>query len=247
MSLLGIVGGTGLARLEGLEIEREDAADTPWGEPSAPLIHGQLDGLRVVFLARHGREHTIAPHAVNYRANVWAMHAAGVRRIVAVNAVGGIAKSCDPGRLVIPHQLVDYSWGRANTFCEGPGQPLQHIDFTEPYSRELRALLLAAASRAGIEALDGGVYAVTQGPRLETAQEINRLDRDGCDIVGMTGMPEAALARELSIEYACCGVVVNWAAGRGEGIHRELERWVEHGMASARGLLRALAVELREP
>jgi 5'-methylthioinosine phosphorylase len=246
VSLLGIIGGTGLTRLEGLEIERDEAVATPWGTPSAPLVHGVLRGLPAVFLARHGPGHTIAPHAVNYRANLWALHAAGVRRIVAVNAVGGIAQSCAPGRLVIPDQLIDYSWGRAGTFCEDPGSPLQHIDFTEPYSAELRGLLLAAAARAGLDALDGAVYGVTQGPRLETAREIDRLERDGCDIVGMTGMPEAALARELGMDYACCAVVVNWAAGRGGDIHGELERWVELGMASARGLLSVVALECRE-
>lgn len=240
MSMLGIIGGTGLANLDGLEVERRDAVSTPWGGPSAPVLHGRIGGQAVVFLPRHGTAHAIAPHAVNYRANIWALREAGARRVVAVNAVGGIADEFAPGTLAIPDQLVDYSWGRAHTFCEDPVQPLQHVDFTEPYSRALRAELLAAAAGAGLRARDGGVYAVTQGPRLETAAEIARLRRDGCDIVGMTGMPEAGLAREAGLEYASLAVVVNWAAGRSEDIHGELERWVSDGMAAAQRVLNAL-------
>ena len=240
MSVAGIIGGTGLAQLEGMQVEREQSVTTPWGEPSAPLLFGRLGGAPAVFLARHGRSHAIAPHAVNYRANIWALRESGVDRVIAVNAVGGIGPDFAPGTLVIPHQLIDYSWGREHSFCDGQEAALQHIDFTHPYTPTVRSLLLRAGARAGLALKDGGVYAVTQGPRLETAAEINRLQRDGCDIVGMTGMPEAALARELGIEYACCAVVVNWAAGRGDDIHGELGRWVESGMASARRLLEAV-------
>lgn len=243
MSALGIIGGTGLTSLAGLQLERRQTVTTPWGEPSGPLLHGRLAGRRVIFLARHGSAHALAPHEVNYRANIWALHDAGVSRVIAVNAVGGIGDGFPPGALAIPDQLIDYSWGRAHTFYEGPGQPLQHIDFTTPYSGDTRALLLAAAKRAGLDVTDGGVYAVTQGPRLETAAEIDRLERDGCDMVGMTGMPEAALAREIGLEYACCAVIVNRAAGRGAGIHAEFDRWVEEGMAAARRLLHALLEE----
>jgi 5'-deoxy-5'-methylthioadenosine phosphorylase len=244
MTPTGIIGGTGLAQLEGLEIEREARPDTPWGTPSAPLLHGHFAGRAVVFLARHGSEHDIAPHAINYRANVWALRAAGVSRVIAVNAVGGISSDCAPGSLVIPDQLIDYSWGRAHSFCDGVAAPLAHVDFTEPYAAAVREWLLWAGAAAGVEPRDGGTYAATQGPRLETAAEIDRLQRDGCDIVGMTGMPEAALARELGLDYACCAVVVNWAAGRGGDIHAELDEWVEAGMAAARRLLRAaLAAE----
>ncbi len=240
MSMLAIIGGTGLAALDGLQVERSDALSTPWGEPSAPLLHGRIDGRPIVFLARHGTARAIAPHAVNYRANIWALRAAGVQQVVAVNAVGGIGDGFAPGTLAVPAQLIDYTWGRAHTFCDGPIEPLQHVDFTEPYSRALRAELLAAAHAAGIPARDGGVYGATQGPRLETAAEIVRLARDGCDIVGMTGMPEAGLAREAGLEYACLAVVVNWAAGRSKDIHAELERWVNEGMAGARRVLGAL-------
>lgn len=239
MSVLGIIGGTGLAQFEGLRIERQEAVSTPWGAPSAALLHGRLADRPAVFLARHGREHTIAPHAVNYRANVWALREAGVDGVIAVNAVGGISDTFAPGTLAVPDQLIDYSWGRAHSYFDGSGQPLQHVDFTAPYSPAMRELLLRAAETAGLDVRDGGVYAVTQGPRLETAAEIDRLARDGCDIVGMTGMPEAALARELGLEYACCAVVVNRAAGRGGDIHGELERWVAQGMTAARRLLQA--------
>lgn len=239
MSAVGIIGGTGLARLEDLELEREEVLRTPWGEPSAPLLHGRVAGRAVIFLARHGPGHTIAPHAVNYRANTWALHAAGARRVIAVNAVGGIGPDFAPGRLAIPRQLIDYSWGREHSFFAGGDAPVQHIDFTEPYTPGLRRMLLEAGARAGLELIDGGTYAVKQGPRLETAAEIERLARDGCDMVGMTGMPEAGLARELGLDYACCAVVVNWAAGRGGDIHAELEQWVEAGMAQARRLLQA--------
>lgn len=244
MSLLGIIGGSGLTSLEELQIEQRLTVGTPWGEPSGPLLHGRVAGRPAVFLARHGGDHTLAPHEVNYRANVWALHHAGVRRVIAVNAVGGIGEAYQPGVLAVPHQLIDYSWGRAQTFCGGADRPLQHIDFTEPYSRTMRALLLEAAARAGLEAVDGGVYAVTQGPRLETAAEIDRLARDGCDLVGMTGMPEAGLARELGLEYACCAVVVNRAAGRGTDLHGELDRWLQEGMAAARRLIGAAFVGL---
>jgi 5'-deoxy-5'-methylthioadenosine phosphorylase len=237
MSMPGIIGGTGLMTLEGLQLERRQTVRTPWGDPSAPLLHGRLAGRPVVFLPRHGSAHTIAPHEVNYRANIWALREAGVRRVIAVNAVGGIGARFAPGTLAVPDQLIDYSWGRAQTFSGGTGEPLQHIDFTEPYSAGLRALLLAAAVRAGIHAHDGGVYGVTQGPRLETAAEIDRMARDGCDLVGMTGMPEAGLAREIGLEYACCAVVVNRAAGRGTDIHGELAQWVATGMSAARRLI----------
>lgn len=245
MNTLGIIGGTGLACLEGMQVVRREDVTTPWGAPSAPLLHGTLAGRQVTFLARHGSEHTIAPHEINYRANVWAMREAGVGGVVAINSVGGIGEEFTPGTLAVPDQLIDYSWGRAHSYFEGSGQPPRHVDFTQPYSSALRELLLAAAARAGLEARDGGVYGVTQGPRLETAAEIDRLARDGCHLVGMTGMPEAGLARELELAYACCAVVVNRAAGRGGDIHAELERWVESGAAAVRRLLHAACAELQ--
>ncbi|HKX39253.1 MAG TPA: S-methyl-5'-thioinosine phosphorylase, partial [Burkholderiales bacterium] len=197
-------------------VGRRKVARTPYGDPSGPITFGRIGRSDVLFLARHGYGHTIAPHEVNYRANLWALKQAGGDAVVSVASVGGIRNDIWPGALLLPHQIIDYTWGRAATFFEGPGAPVNHIDFTEPFSRQMRARLLSAAASAGERIMDGGVYATTQGPRLETAAEINRLERDGADIVGMTGMPEAALAREIGLEYATIAVVANYAAGRGD-------------------------------
>jgi 5'-methylthioadenosine phosphorylase len=214
--MLAIIGGSGLTQLSSLEVGRRKVVRTPYGDPSGALTFGRIGACEVVFLARHGYGHTIVPHEVNYRANVWALREAGVDAIISVASVGGIRNDLWPGELVLPHQIIDYTWGRASTFFEGPGQPVNHIDFTEPYSRALRERILTAAGAIGERLMDGGVYAATQGPRLETAAEINRMERDGADLVGMTGMPEAALARELGLEYATIAVVANYAAGRGD-------------------------------
>jgi len=214
--MLAIIGGSGLTQLSSLEVGRRKVVRTPYGDPSGALTFGRIGNCEVVFLARHGYGHTIVPHEVNYRANVWALRQEGVDSIVSVASVGGIRNDIWPGTLVLPHQIIDYTWGRASTFFEGPGQPVNHIDFTEPYSRALRERILEAAGAIGERLMDGGVYAATQGPRLETAAEITRMERDGADLVGMTGMPEAALARELGLEYAAIAVVANYAAGRGD-------------------------------
>ena len=214
--MLAIIGGSGLTQLANLEVDRRKVGRTPYGEPSGALTFGRIGKREVLFLARHGYGHTIAPHEVNYRANLWALKEAGADAIVSVASVGGIRNDIWPGTIVMPHQVIDYTWGRPSTFFEGPGTHVNHIDFTEPYSRELRSRLLKAAAACGERVTDGGVYAATQGPRLETAAEINRLERDGADIVGMTGMPEAALAREIGLQYAAIAVVANYAAGRGD-------------------------------
>ncbi|HEX7249581.1 MAG TPA: S-methyl-5'-thioinosine phosphorylase [Burkholderiales bacterium] len=217
--MLAIIGGSGLSKLANMEISRRKVMRTPYGEPSGALTLGRIAGCDVIFLARHGYGHTIAPHQVNYRANLWALKEAGAKEIVSVASVGSIRKDLWPGVLVLPHQIIDYTWGRPSTFFEGAGVAVHHIDFTEPYSAALRGKLAAAAAACGERLADGGVYAATQGPRLETAAEITRLERDGADIVGMTGMPEAALAREVGVEYATIAVVANFAAGRGESEH----------------------------
>ncbi|HEX9433964.1 MAG TPA: S-methyl-5'-thioinosine phosphorylase [Burkholderiales bacterium] len=214
--MLAIIGGSGLSKLGNMEITRRKVSRTPYGEPSGALTFGRIGGCDVVFLARHGYGHTIAPHEVNYRANLWALKDAGAGEVVSVASVGAIAARLAPGALVLPHQVIDYTWGRPATYFEGKGAPVNHIDFTEPYSRTLRAKLTAAAKACGEAVTERGVYAATQGPRLETAAEIDRLERDGADLVGMTGMPEAALAREISLEYAAIAVVANYAAGRGD-------------------------------
>ena len=214
---LGIIGGTALQALA-VEQPRAEAVDTPWGQPSAPLVSGRLGGCQVWFVNRHGVDHSLPPHRVNYRANIAALAQAGVEGILAVNAVGGISPAvARAGTWVVPDQLVDYTWGRSHSFCDGAEGTLQHIDFTEPYCPRLRRAILAAADASDLACRDGGTCAVTQGPRLETAAEIVRLERDGCDIVGMTSMPEAALAREKGIPYAALALVVNPAAGKGGG------------------------------
>lgn len=213
--MLGIIGGSGLDRIAELEVLSRQQVSTPYGAPSAPLVSGLLNGRPVVFLPRHGEAHTIAPHRINYRANLWALHAHGIRDVVAVSAVGGISAGMDAGALIVPDQIIDYTHGRESTFFDGTGRPLTHVDFTLPFCRNLRTRLLRAGGAAGETVRDGGTYGATQGPRLETAAEIDRMERDGAHVVGMTGMPEAVLARELEICYAMLAVVVNPAAGRG--------------------------------
>lgn len=212
--MLAIIGGTGLTKLENLKITHRQVMRTPYGEPSGPMTFGTINQHEVMFLARHGYGHTIPPHMVNYRANLWALRDQGAKRIVSITSVGGIRDDLTPGTVVVPDQLIDYTYGRDFTYFDGKDRPVTHIDFTQPYNDALRQQILAAAERAGVKCLDGGVHAVTQGPRLETAAEIDRLERDGADMVGMTGMPEAALAKELGLAYATIAVVVNHAAGR---------------------------------
>ena len=224
MSLdLAIIGGSGLYNFPGLQHVEKRAIDTPFGSPSGAVVIGTIADRPVAFLARHGEDHLLAPHRVNYRANIWALHSAGARRIVGVNAVGGIRADMRPCAVAVPDQLIDYTSGRASSFSDMEGSKVVHIDFSEPYSESLRKSLLAASTRASIDIVDGGCYGATQGPRLETRAEIVRMKRDGCDLVGMTGMPEAALARELSIEYASIALVANWAAGCGDEVEISIE------------------------
>lgn len=212
----GIIGGSGLARLAELREPRRQVVRTPWGDPSCPLTHGRMGDAEVVFLARHGYGHTLAPHEINYRANIWALKQAGVDGVVSVATVGGIRDDFGPGTLVLPDQIIDYTTGRCCTFFEGPGQPVIHVDFTWPYDEGMRTLLARAAEHLGETMASSGTYGCAQGPRLETAAEIRRMARDGCDLVGMTGMPEAVLARELELPYAALAVVANHAAGTGD-------------------------------
>ena len=218
--MLAIIGGSGLTRLATLDVRSREPLATPYGAPSAPLTFGSIQGREVVFLARHGDGHTIAPHAINYRANIWALHARHARDVLSVASVGAIRSEFAPGTLVVPGQIIDYTWGRESTFSSGADDKVTHIDFTRPYCEALRQRILRAALEAEESVFDGGTYAATQGPRLETAAEIDRLERDGADIVGMTAMPEAALAREKALCYAAIAVVVNPAAGRGSSAER---------------------------
>lgn len=243
MSTLGIIGSSAMDPLQGFEQSRASNETTPYGEPSSRLLHGQISGQQIIFLARHGEEKSIAPHLINYRANLWAFQHAGVERILAVNAVGGISQRCVSGSLVIPDDLIDYTHGREQTFFDGTAKDLRHMEFAAPYDEEMRQQLCAAAAAEEIVFVPGGTHGIVQGPRLETAAEIKRLARDGCEIVGMTGMPEAALAREMGLAYACCGVVVNQAAGIGSGsIHMEIDATKAEGMAKFNQLLQRFLV-----
>jgi len=214
--MFGIIGGSGLVKLAALDTPRRQVMRTPYGEPSGALTFGRLAGRDIVFVARHGYGHTIAPHEINYRANIWALKELGVEGIFALATVGSIRADLVPRSLVVPHQVIDYTHSRTSTFFESGLNAITHIDFTQPYTERLRQRLLEAAARAGEAVFDGAVYACTQGPRLETAAEVDRLERDDADIIGMTGMPEAALAREAQLDYASLSVVVNHAAGRGD-------------------------------
>jgi len=242
--MLSIIGGSGLTQLANLEITHRQVIRTPFGEPSGALTMGRLSNEEIIFLARHGYGHTIPPHEVNYRANIWAIHSRGVKDLVSVAAVGGIHADLKPGTIVIPDQIIDYTHGRKTTFREGKDSPVVHMDFTEPYCPKVRELCLRAVKDAGETCIDGGVYATVQGPRLETRAEINRLERDGATMVGMTGMPEACLAKEIGLCYATIGVVANFAAGRGsskDAIHYdEVEAVLAQSMQRVRNILEHL-------
>lgn len=248
MAKLAVIGGTGLGEIPGFECDATFELDTPFGRPSAELLVGQLNGHPLAFLPRHGAGHTIAPHKINYRANIRALKDHGIEAVIGVAAVGGISPDVPPGSLVVPDQIVDYTYGRAHTFFEDEDAPVVHVDFTYPYDEPLRQRLLAAAAKAEVPITAAGVYGATQGPRLESAAEINRMDRDGCTIVGMTGMPEAALAREAELAYAHLAVIVNEAAGRGapgEIITMDIIRGhMERGMGQVVDVLRAVATDL---
>ncbi|MEO7916005.1 MAG: S-methyl-5'-thioinosine phosphorylase [Dokdonella sp.] len=240
---LAIIGGSGLYQFKGLEDIERHVMDTPFGKPSGDIVTGLFAGKRLAFLARHGESHSVPPHRVNYRANVWALHQLGAQSVIGVNAVGGIRDDMGPRAVVVPDQIIDYTHGRLSSYCDVDGAKVEHIDFSYPYTSDLREELVAAAGRAGIECVDGGCYGATQGPRLETVAEITRMRRDGCDLVGMTGMPEAGLARELGVRYACLALVANWAAGcgdEGEISIEEIFAHLEHATANVAPIIRHL-------
>ena len=240
MTKLAIIGGTGLTQLGDLTLIKRDKLTTPYGAPSADFITGELNQKEVIFLARHGSPHTIAPHKINYRANIWGLKQLGVEQIIAVAAVGGITEVMLPAHIAIPDQIIDYSHSRLHTFFEDENYPVTHIDFSYPYSQKLRSILITAAAKANINITPIGTYGCTQGPRLETAAEIKRMEKDGCDLVGMTGMPEAALAKELGMDYAAISVIANWAAGKtaGEITMAEIEQNLHIGMDNMAQLLK---------
>jgi len=236
---IAVIGGTGMNQWPGLVVESSQDIRTPYGMATAPIVSGRINGHPVLFLARHGEGHKIPPHKINYRANLWALKSVGVQQVLAIAAVGAIAEWFAPGEIALPRDLVDYTWGREHTYHDGvPGTELHHIEFTYPYTPSLRQSLFEAAGAADTVVSGAGTMAITQGPRLETPAEIQRLKLDGCDMVGMTGMPEAALAAELGLEYACIAVSVNWAAGIGSGgIHDEIRESIERGMLKVQGTL----------
>ncbi|WP_411834607.1 S-methyl-5'-thioinosine phosphorylase [Pseudoxanthomonas mexicana] len=241
---LAVIGGTGVYRLAALQDVETHEVDTRFGAPSGPVRIGRLGERRVAFLARHGEGHSVPPHRINYRANLAALKQLGAARVLALNTVGGITERFGPRVLACPDQIIDYTWGRIPTICEEPGEEVLHVDFGDPYTPRLRGDVLAAAAAVGADVVDGGCYGATQGPRLETRAEIARMRRDGCDLVGMTGMPEAALARELGLDYACLAIVANWAAGCGDGLEitmPEVLANVEAASAALPELIGALA------
>lgn len=242
---LAIIGGTGLTELPGLTICNLHETETPFGKTSAPVVEGLLQGVRLFFLARHGHPHKVPPHLINYRANIWALKNSGVTDVVAINAVGGITQAMTPGALVLPAQLIDYTYGREHTFFDGNFAALHHIDFSQPYSAALADQIAGSASAIQEKVVSGGVYGATQGPRLETAAEIQRMERDGCDIVGMTGMPEAALASEMDLKYVSLSLVVNWAAGKtDEELSLEMmQAQLTDGMERIKQIVARLAVD----
>jgi 5'-deoxy-5'-methylthioadenosine phosphorylase len=239
--MIAIIGGSGLARLSVMEITHRQVVRTPFGNPSCALTFGRIGSANVVFIARHGYGHSLAPHEINYRANIWALKQQNIKGIIAIGAVGGIRADMVPGAIALPDDLLDYTWGREHTFFEGLDKPVVHVDFTHPYCPELRQRVLDAAVAESVAVIDGGVCACTQGPRLESCAEINRLERDGADIVNMTGMPEAALARELELPYALLTVVANYAAGREDSRQRvdfsAASTVLDQGMLSVERLL----------
>jgi 5'-methylthioinosine phosphorylase len=243
---LGVIGGTGVYRLANLEASEAVELSTPYGAPSGLIRVGLLDGRKVAFLARHGESHSVAPHRINYRANVHALHQLGARRLLGINAVGGIGERMGPRVLAVPDQIIDYTHGRLASFCDVEGAKVEHVDFTHPYTPALRTALLRAGAGLGLRLVDGGTYGATQGPRLETLAEIARMRRDGCDLVGMTGMPEAVLARELGIGYVCLSLVANWAAGCGDEAEITMDEVMQNMAAATEQVPELLAAFLRQ-
>lgn len=241
MSTIAIIGGTGLTQIEGLKITRREMARTPYGAPSGPVMFGELYEREVIFLARHGHGHTIPPHRINYRANIWALREAGADQVVAIASVGGIAPECAPQSVVIPDQIIDYTHGREHTYFDGSPERVEHVGFAEPYSDTVRQRLITAAREAGVPLVESGCYGVSQGPRYETSAEVARMQRDGCSISGMTGMPEAGLARELALPYASCSAVLSWCAGRTPGQEGDvLGEGVQVSLANIRATVQAM-------
>lgn len=245
MFKLAIIGGTGLSQWaadHASDTQTLPLATTPYGAPSAAIQVCTVGDTQCYFLPRHSHPHSIPPHKINYRANIWALNELNVDAVVAINAVGGIGQAMEPGAISCPNQIVDYTWGREHTYFDGTTDDLLHVEFDHPYHELTRQWVIETANQANISMIPTGVYGATQGPRLETVAEITRLKNDGCDLVGMTGMPEAALAKELKLPYACVSVVVNWAAGLTDDpvTHESIKATLDHCMKDVHSLLMAL-------
>ncbi len=220
---LAIIGGSLLSNINNLTPVTEERIKTPFGEPSDNFNIGKINDFDIVYLNRHGSGHNLAPHQINYRANMFALKLLGVTHVIAIAAVGGITEKMSPMKCVIPDQVIDYTYGRMQTYNDGDEEHVNHIEFSYPFDEFLRKKLKDAVDMEDRDCVTQATYGATQGPRLETVAEIKRMERDGCDIVGMTGMPETALARELEIDYANLSLVVNWAAGKSDKTHQAAE------------------------
>lgn len=247
--MLGIIGGTGLSEIDCFQSLGEECIPTPYSKQDVRVVLCQYQTQKFAFLPRHGRGHKVPPHSINYRANIWALHQLSVTNLIAVNAVGGIHQELRPGTFAVPNQIIDYTAGREATYHDDDSNGVRHIDFTDPYDQRLREILLKVCRNGklpGTKVMEGGVYGCTNGPRLETAAEIDRMRRDGCDMVGMTGMPEAALAREAGVAYASLALSVNWAAGIGAGIITmdEIQRVLDTGVGQIKSILKAVVTEI---
>ena len=243
---IGIIGGSGFTALSSLQVQYTDEVTTPYGKPSSPLTVGYIDGHQIVFIARHGLDHGVAPHQINYRANLWALKNTGVQVVLATATVGGIDSACHPGKILIPDQILDYTHSREHTFSPLNGD-LFHIDFTQPYCESLRQLLITTSGQLGMDVVSHATYAATQGPRFESAAEVARYERDGAQVVGMTGMPETSLAREIGLCYATVALVVNYAAGRREKLINtdEIKHAYQHSADQVTKLLAATIAGLK--
>jgi 5'-methylthioadenosine phosphorylase len=205
---IGIIGGSGLYNIEGLRKITERSVRTPFGVPSDKVVLGELDGIRIAFLSRHGRGHRINPSGINYRANIYALKSLGVRRVISVSAVGSMKESIKPGDVVLPDQFIDLTKRRASTFFEGG--IVAHVAFGEPICAPLAADLLAAARSVGAPVHRGGVYLCVEGPQFSTKGESRLYRQWGVDVIGMTNMPEAKLAREAELCYATVALVTDY-------------------------------------
>jgi 5'-methylthioadenosine phosphorylase len=241
---LAVIGGSGFYEPALFDDSRELTVDTPYGQIN--VIVGKSGGVELAFLPRHGPQHSVLPHQINYQAIIWGLHLLGVRRIIATSAVGSMNEQLVPGSLVLINQFLDFTKQRPFTFFASGEARRAHIDVSEPYCPEIRAATQTAAAKLQISVFDAGCYVCTEGPRYETSAEIRAFQLLGGDVVGMTGVPEVILARELGVCYANLSIVTNWAAGLGSQqlSHLEVEAVMRENLAQLRKLIIASLAEL---